>query len=82
MPFWGEIFCSVLLRNGRRQWLVFDPKSALEMLILGAVELQIRPNGWWLVYFIPNKRIGNAHTLAGRIANSHERVVAGVFYSA
>lgn len=43
------------------------------MLILGADELQIRPNGWWLVYFIPNKRIGNAYTLAGRIANSPER---------
>ncbi len=64
------------------------------MLILGAGELQIRPNGgrreesrlysvdgqqirtdgWWLVYFIPNKRIGNADTRCGRIANSPERV--------
>jgi len=51
------------------------------MLILGADELQIRPNVQWLVYFIPNKRIGNAYTLAGRIANSPERVVAGLFYS-
>ena len=47
--------------------------SALEMLMLGADELQIRPNGWWLVYFIPNKRIGNAYTQDGRIANSPER---------
>ena len=51
------------------------------MLILGADELQIRPNGWWLVYFISNKRIGNAYTWCGRIANSPERVVPGVFYS-
>ena len=66
-------FCSVLPRKGREQWLVFDPKSALEMLILGADELQIRPNGWCLVYFIPNKRIGNAYAQFGRIANSPER---------
>ena len=51
------------------------------MLILGADELQIRPNGWWLVDFIPNKRIGNAYTRCGRIANSPERPVAGLFYS-
>ena len=44
------------------------------MLILGAVELQIRPHGWWLVDLIPNKCIENADTLAGRIANSPERV--------
>ena len=88
------------------------------MLILGAGELQIRPNGeWsapsgqnqrslfakrgkvnlanrsksyksflprkgrkqWLVFFIPNKRIGNAYTRCGRIANSPERQVAGLF---
>ena len=46
----GERFCSVLPRKGRGQWLIFDPKSALEMLILSAAELQIRPNGWWLVF--------------------------------
>ena len=47
------------------------------MLILGSGELQIRPNGWWLVYFIPNKRIGNADTRCGRIANSPERRETG-----
>ncbi len=26
-------------------WFIFNSKSALEMLILSAVELQIRPNG-------------------------------------
>ena len=41
----SKSYKSFLPRKGRGQWLIFDPKSALEMLMLIADELQIRPNG-------------------------------------
>ena len=40
----SKSYKSFLPRKGREQWLVFDPKSALEMLMLDSGELQIRPN--------------------------------------
>ena len=41
-------------------WLVFDPKSALEMLILKPGELQIRPNGAYKIKGYPTFIVNQA----------------------